>query len=290
MLYMLKSIGGFFKSNWIYLIVIILYFLIAWTVFDNTVEAFFGLLSTYSVSFVIAFSPAGEDLLRLLHGVRKLETKKEIQRLKPIFEEVYREIKKQYPIGDDIEIYIIDVMSINACAIGKRTVAVTRGAMQSLSADELKGLIAHELGHIAFGHPKLILLATLGNGIFTILMLMLKAIILFFEAVAKGFQNEIMNAIVILIKFVTEACIFVFFYIVDILLAVNSREHENRADLFTCFAGYGQNLADTLYVIQELTISKSAKISDRLKASHPNIAMRIGRIERFLDSQSVSEA
>jgi Zn-dependent protease with chaperone function len=57
-------------------------------------------------------------------------------------------------------VFVLDAESgINAFAAGHRlddaAVAVTRGALQSLSRDELQGVIAHEFSHIAHGDMRL---------------------------------------------------------------------------------------------------------------------------------------
>jgi heat shock protein HtpX len=51
------------------------------------------------------------------------------------------------------------VQSINAFAAGwdeeDSVIAVTRGALDSLTRDELQGLVAHELSHIREGDTRL---------------------------------------------------------------------------------------------------------------------------------------
>ena len=49
-------------------------------------------------------------------------------------------------------LYIIEDGAINALAMGKRRIAVYRGAMVKCHDDELAGLLAHELGHLRRKH------------------------------------------------------------------------------------------------------------------------------------------
>ena len=49
-------------------------------------------------------------------------------------------------------LYIIEDGAINALAMGKRRIAVHRGAMVKCHDDELAGLLAHELGHLRRKH------------------------------------------------------------------------------------------------------------------------------------------
>jgi heat shock protein HtpX len=105
----------------------------------------------YVVSLIVAFSPVAEKIMRLFNNVRPLEMKEEKDFLLPIFNEVLDKAKEQNPeefADSNIELFIIDSMSVNACAIGKNTIAVTKGAMKTFSADELRGIFAHEIAHI----------------------------------------------------------------------------------------------------------------------------------------------
>jgi heat shock protein HtpX len=57
------------------------------------------------------------------------------------------------------KVYVLDVGQINAFAAGMKTdnaaIAVTRGALEQLSRDELQGVIAHEFGHVRNGDMRL---------------------------------------------------------------------------------------------------------------------------------------
>ncbi|HBF34700.1 TPA: hypothetical protein DDW35_09060, partial [Candidatus Sumerlaeota bacterium] len=50
------------------------------------------------------------------------------------------------------KLYLIDDSSMNAFATGRNpqhaAVAVTRGLLEKLSLDEVKGVVAHELAHV----------------------------------------------------------------------------------------------------------------------------------------------
>jgi heat shock protein HtpX len=236
----------------------------------------------YVASLTVAFSHIGEEILRFINRVRQLETKREKNYLIPLFEDVYAEARKIYPnLTKDIEICIVDAMYINAFALGRKTVAVTRGAVDSLSEEELSGFISHELGHIANGDTKALLLTTVGNGIFTVFILIMQLIINIMSGMfARG---GIAGFVAGLIKSLFNISLFFFFYIGQFILAINSRKNEYRADEFAYEIGYGDNLVEALYLLQGMCISDNAKIVDRLKASHPHIAKRIGRLETIID-------
>ena len=50
----------------------------------------------------------------------------------------------------DVDLRIKDSKMINLCALGTKTVVINRDAYESLSDEELKGVIAHELGHVFY--------------------------------------------------------------------------------------------------------------------------------------------
>ena len=281
-----ETIKNFIVKNYIYLIVSIFYFVFAWRFSGFSLLGLAVLLNFYVLSLVLALSPAGEIVLRAVSGIRPLETKREKEYLLPIFEEVYAQAKEYYPIlSEKIEMCIIDTMTINACAIGTKTVAVTKGAINTLSAEELKGIIAHEMGHIARGHTKLILLVTLGNGMFTIFALLYRLFATALEIAGHSTKNEFIAFVVSLFRFIVQVCLLVFIWLIEVALAVNSRANEYEADKFAYETGLGQNLIDSLYVLQDITLTERVRISQKLIESHPHIAKRIGTLEKMVDSE-----
>lgn len=151
----IKTIGhdfaNFVKHNPIYLVCSVLYYLIASLMLGGMWYSFLIAFVAYAVSLAVVFSPLGEKLLRMVEQVRKLEMRKEKENLLPMFQEVYEQAKQKNPELGNIELCVIEKMEVNACAIGKHTVALSRGAIETFGEDELKALIAHEIAHIAYG-------------------------------------------------------------------------------------------------------------------------------------------
>jgi len=238
----------------------------------------------YFTSLSIALSDTGEEILKFVHRIRNLETKREKYYLLPLFRDVYTQAKKFDPnLSKNIKIHIIDSMNINAYALGRKTVAVTKGAIDSLTEEELKGLIGHELGHIANGDTIALLLSTIGNGIFTILIIAAQTAVNIINAVIdrRGLAGVFMG----FIKLCFSIVLFWFCYIGEFLLSINSRANEYAADEFAFKIGYGDDLVSALYLLQDMCISDNAKLGDRLKASHPHIAKRIGTLESMIDEE-----
>lgn len=283
---MLRKLIKNLAKNYIYFVWVIIYFLLAWSILGADWDSFVLVFILYGISISIALSPLGETMLRFIEKVRPLSTKEEKEYLLPIFEEVYENAKeKDQKLNNNIRLYIIDNMYVNAFAIGRKTIAVTKGAVQTFSQDELKGVIAHEFGHLSNGDTKALLLTTIGNGIFSILIFILRIIMLITEFIFSLTKIPFLDIFSLLARFIFEFGVVVFSYVSEILLSVNSRQNELWADKFAFEIGYGEELVSSLYILQKISLPNNLKLLDRLRASHPNTAKRIEQLENLLDTQ-----
>jgi len=245
------------------------------------------LIIMYAISIIFAISPLGEKLLRFIENVRKLETKKEKEYLLPIFREVCEKLKiAGYKIRK-IEICVIDAMYINAVALGRKTIAVTKGAIDTLSEDELKGLIAHELGHIYYSHTTAVLISNIGNGIFMIPIFLFRIGINAIETLHSKYNRRggIIELLIFLIKTIFNTVVFVFVTLGQLILSINSRANEYTADKFAYKIGYGAELTEALYLLHDMIISDKMSLVNKLRRSHPVIAKRIGRLEKIMEEK-----
>jgi Zn-dependent protease with chaperone function len=152
----------------------------------------------FVLSQCIVFSQFTEKMLRMFNNVRRLETADEKEVLRPLFNEVYEKAIAENPELDDydIDIYVIDSMAINACAIGTKTVAVTKG-MLKIEPQMIKAVIAHELAHIAYMDTVAKNYSLIGNGIISLNILVVKT--------AYGLMKKIPS--IRLFVEVTEKCL-----------------------------------------------------------------------------------
>lgn len=283
---MLRKLIKNLAKNYIYFVWVIIYFFLAWSILGADWDSFVLVFILYGISISIALSPLGETMLRFIEKVRPLSTKEEKEYLLPIFEEVYENAKeKDQKLNNNIKLYIIDNMYVNAFAIGRKTIAVTKGAVQTFSQDELKGVIAHEFGHLSNGDTKALLLSTIGNGIFSVLIFVLRIIMLITEVVFSLTQIPFLDVFAVLARFLFDIGVIIFSYVSEILLSVNSRQNELWADKFAFEIGYGEELVSSLYILQKISLPNNLKLLDRLRASHPNTAKRIEQLENLLDTQ-----
>ena len=138
--------------------------------------AFFGLpvgwgiaagFLLYLASVSIALSPIGEWLLRRQTGCVRIDEKEVIDRLEPLFREVYYKAKKENPmISSDVRLFINDDECPNAFATGRKTVCVTRGLL-SMTDEQIKATLGHEFGHLSHKDTDRILVVSVGNTVIT---------------------------------------------------------------------------------------------------------------------------
>lgn len=277
------------KNNTLYFIWCGIYITLSWLILGATWRSFFITIVSYSISITIALSPIGEAILRLMEGARRPATKKEKEYLITIFNEVYEKAKaKDNRLSDKIQLYVTDKMYINACAIGKNTICLTRGAVEVFTEDELRGVLSHEFGHISNGDTIALLLNVVGNGIFTILIMIERLAFSLFELF--GSLVSWFNIVIMISRMFFDFIVLVVLLIGEIILSINSRKNEYLADRFGYEIGYGEELIRVLYILQNTAIPSDMKLIDRLRQSPPHLAYRIEKLETAQDEEDEQTA
>ena len=275
----------FVKGSPLYFVCSVIYYFLASRTFGLP-EGFILAGVFYVASLLLVFTPAGEKLLRFLERVRKIETKEEKAYLLPLFQEVYDQAKLINSKLEGIELCVIDKMAVNACAIGKHTIAVTKGAIETFSENELKALIAHEIAHIAYGDTIAKLYAVVGNGLFSFWVLILRAflaIVDFVQTLYKRPGSE--RLVVIVLRLIVDFALFLIMFLMNAVVAINSRSNEFRADKYAFELGYGDSLLKAFYLLEKIVLGDNGSIIQRMTASHPRITARIEHLETLLDQE-----
>lgn len=238
---------------------------------------------TMIVLGVIGLTPLGEKFFRRLNGARE-PIKKESGAIEPIFSRVVEQCGFK---RNQFDLCVIDDMMPNAFALGRRTVAMTRGAMQ-LPEDEQEGIFAHELGHMQFkdsirgmvfymitgaGQVMLVILNRLGAGLSRLGGIP-------FVGLFVALFGLFLNWITVLVSFLIMLPLF-------IGEKFGSRLQEYRADKFALDSGHGQGLVNFLYRLMDVD-TKASGVMAVLMRSHPVSGERIKRIEDLLDSYDVA--
>lgn len=275
----------FWKNNPIYLVCSLFYYVISSLLLGSTAKSFLMIFVVYAVSLIIGFSPLGEKLLRLLNRVRPLETKRETEYLQPLFDEVYERAKEKYKRLRKIEICVIDNMTVNAIALGRQTIAVTKGAMQTFTEDELKAVIGHEIAHLVHGDTVASIYAIVGNGILSVFVLLARLFLLLLDwgqSAITG-KHSIFSALMLILRLYFEFCIWFFNFGLQVILSMNSRKNEFKADLFSYSIGYDSDMIEALYLLEKISLGDNSSIIQKMIASHPRITLRIKHLEEFDD-------
>jgi len=232
------------------------------------------IIPLYIFFFILAFMPASERLWRWVAGIRPLRIKAEKERLIPLLEEIcsaYAHKEKSIHI-QDIKLYIQESMNINAFAFGRETLVLTKGSIDLLSDEALKGLIAHELGHFHNYDTMGALFAYVANFPMSFLMKKLRQID---STLSDGFLRFIFSIIFALFRLIE--------FIGDLILMRHSREQEYQADMCALKWGYGEELTAVLIQIYQISMEKPKSINEMLRATHPPITKRIELLETALD-------
>jgi len=194
------------------------------------------------------------------------------------------------------KVYIINDPSPNAFATGrnpeKSSIAVTSGLLQIMNREELEGVIAHELSHVANRDIKVMTIVSILFGFVSIISdFALRGIL--FGAVSGGDDRGNSNWIVLAIALVFVILAPIFAMLVQFSI---SRKREYLADASGArLTRYPQGLANALRKIDKVSIPvKSASegtahlyISNPFKkksfwnlfSTHPPIEERIKRLE-----------
>ena len=255
----------------------------------------YGIL-TYIVTGFVALSPVGEWLFRLVNGCKKIEDPALLNRLQPLFLEVKARAQEKRPdviVDPKIALYMKEDNDLNAFAMGRRTVCVTRGLLQ-LSDEEIKGVLGHEFGHLVTHDTDLTLLITVGNFMISAAVTAFRLLMLFYNVivniVSAFFGNEGALARILysfssfVITLFVDGAMWVWTQLGILMVMKSSRDAEFEADAFSCDIGYSEGLLSFFRMLDRLEERSGAKkergnIFAALAASHPDTDKRIAKIE-----------
>ena len=155
-------------------------------------------------------------------------------------------------VSNKVKLYYSPTDDINAYALGHRTVIITKGLLGA-NPEYLKGVFAHELGHIAHGDSDLKLGINVSNSILTVFITILSFFTYMIVMLLACIENEATNFVALVINFLFRIVIIGLFNLWNLVgvLFINwsSRKAEYAADGFANELGYGEQLAMFLNVL-----------------------------------------
>jgi len=192
-------------------------------------------------------------------------------------------------------VYIMEAKQINAFAAGltpqDAVIAVTQGALNNLTRDEMQGVVAHEFGHICNGDMKIGLrLSAMLMGFYFILYFAIR--MMQFSGGSRRSNEKGSNPVAIAALLMILAGAFTWFF-GSILKAAVNRQREYLADASSVqFTRNPQGLVNALQKIQKESVHDMPKtglaysqlyLDDRssfssIFATHPPLDKRIDAI------------
>lgn len=240
------------------------------------------ILFIHAISIVFFFGKIYESILiAFVHGARKIMMEDEFYILE-LFQEVYDEAIKEKPkISKKIKLFIIDSMNIEAYAFSN-TILITKGAINTLSNDEIKGVLAHEFGHLSNLFQKLLLFVKASLFFGSLLITIYKFLRKNIDIAIEG-KNDIYSVTVQSSFFIVDILFAIPIFIFQFFFAIGRRENEYYADEFAFTIGYGEELKSVLKIIYQMELTKKLSVMDRLMNSHPLTPERIANIETLIN-------
>lgn len=199
------------------------------------------------------------------------------------------------PVMPEVGIY--DSPEINAFATGptksRSLVAVSTGLLRRMNRDEIKGVLGHEVAHIANGD---MVTMTLIQGVINAFVMFLARAIAFALTMTKGQDSEERQGTPMSYYLVQFALEMVFMILGSIVVAWFSRYREYRADsggaqlagrgnMIQALEGLRRSIADVdpsaQPAMQALKISSRPSGWAKLFSTHPPLEERIERLKKM---------
>lgn len=255
--------------------------------YKNIVISYLLGIAIYIVILFISLSPIGEGLLRMQNGCKEITRKEYIERLEPVFNDVYAKAKKKNPeLPNDIKLYICEEDYPNAFATGRRTVCITSG-MLCYSDKYIKAILAHEFGHLAHKDTDAILIVQIGNLLVTALFAIYRIVvnlIIGLLSVVMRFVSEDLGATIItvitrmFIDFLLVAAMQIWTKLGTLICLYSARKNEKLADKYAFQMGYGEELCRFL---DNHGSVRAKGLWATLNSTHPDNSARITYLQEL---------
>ena len=148
-----------------------------------------------------------------------------------------------------MKVKIIHDPAPNAFALGRQTLCITDGLLL-LSDDMILGILAHEIGHLSYGHTVIQLLIGGDNIFISGCLLLIKISYWIFSAIMGLFaicsRSGVMGIITAVFAGISTALSWLWVKFCMLFLMWSMRQNEYLADEFAYKIGFGLELATVL--------------------------------------------
>lgn len=217
----------------------------------------------------------------------------EYDRLYNLFQEAHEEARnKSKLVPKRIKLFIAQSADTNACVIGMHTMVVNEGLIAQLDDLGIKGVLAHEFGHMSNSDTVLSMTKISANTLLSLIVGFIVAILRL--AILIGFVTEdsdntaarvfgfIMRWFIgVILSWIVKGILNLWMLIGFMFEMFASRRQEYKADEFAVKIGEGNNLLNALQIIDD-SPHRRTSIFDGMTSTHPYTADRIVRLKKLL--------
>lgn len=219
------------------------------TIFGSS-ENIMELICIYFITVAISLSPIGEMCLAAFAGAKDIKRTDIKLRVIPLVQYVLDKAKETTSYcPQKVKVMIIHDSAPNAFALGKRTLCLTDGLL-SLPDNLILGILAHEVGHLSYGHTVIQLLIGGGNIFISGCLLIVKISCWIFSAImglfAIGSRSGIMGILTALFAGISTGLSWLWVKFCMLFLMWSMRQNEYLADEFAHRIGFSLELATVL--------------------------------------------
>jgi Zn-dependent protease with chaperone function len=209
---------------------------------------------------------------------------------------LFSEVQQRTLFTKRIRLWVSEDSEIEAFAIGSRTIAISKGMLKVMTHDEIKGIMAHELGHLeswdcrivaaystarkllCFIRRPFIFIISKFKKRFTLLLSLICLLYFVYVRPVSNMTHTLQWMIITAFILGYPICL----RLVNFFWQVVSRFREYRQDAFAHSIGYGQDLLNALHKLTLDTDMPVNRYRNLMSGSHPIIYNRIRRLERLL--------
>lgn len=204
----------------------------------------------YIVTVAISLTPMGELLLAYLAGASEIKRTDVKIRIVPLVQLVLDRAKENTAYSvESVKVMIVYDDSPNAFAMGRRTICITKGLL-NLPDDAILGVLAHEVGHLAYGHTVVQLFIGGGNIFISGFLLLFKLAIWIITGIMGLFALGTRDGWIVfftgLFAAISAGLSWLWVKFCRLFLMWSMRQNEFVADEYAQKIGFGMELAKVL--------------------------------------------